>query len=61
MVNKYFWEVKEGDINKAHAFECSTIKRSRKAHQMWNANRQDPTQVQYRHLTCFCPCRVDNN
>jgi hypothetical protein len=45
VVNKSFWEVKEGDINRAQAFECSTIKRSHKAHQVQNVNCQDPTQV----------------
>ncbi len=61
MVNKYFWEVKEGDIDKARAFECAVIKERCKAHQMHNVNCQDPTQVQYIHLTFFCPCCVDNN
>jgi hypothetical protein len=28
VVNKYFWEVKEGDIDKTRAFECSIIKGS---------------------------------
>jgi len=61
VVNKYFWEVKESDIDRARAFECSTTKGSCKVHQVWSVNCQDPAQVQYKHLTCFCPCCVDNN
>jgi hypothetical protein len=56
VVNKYFWEVEEGDIDRAWTFECSTIKGSCKVHQVQSVNYQDPTQVQYIHLTCFCPC-----
>jgi hypothetical protein len=61
VVNKYIWEVKEGDIDKAQTFECSIMRRRCKALQMRSVNYQDPTHVQYKHLTCFCPCCVDNN
>jgi hypothetical protein len=46
VVNKYIWEVKEGDIDKARAFECSIMKRRCKALQMRSVNNQNPTHVQ---------------
>jgi len=61
MVHKYIWEVKEGDIDRARTFDCSIVQGRRKAHQMRNVNCHDPTQVQYRHLSCFYPCCVNGD
>jgi hypothetical protein len=34
VVNKYFWEVKEGDIDRTKVHDCATVKGSHKAHQV---------------------------
>jgi hypothetical protein len=60
MVHKYIWEV-EGDIDKTRTFDCSTMQGRQKAHQTRSVNYHDPTQMQYRHLSCFYPCCVDGD
>jgi hypothetical protein len=32
VVNKHFWEVKEGDIDQTRAYDCAVVKRSHKVH-----------------------------
>jgi hypothetical protein len=34
VVNKYFWEEKEGDIDRIKVHDCATMKGSHKAHQV---------------------------
>jgi hypothetical protein len=42
VVNKHFWEVKEGDIDQTKAYDCATMKGSYKAHQVHSVNCHDP-------------------
>jgi hypothetical protein len=33
-IHKYFWEVKKGDVDRSHLFECQIVRGTCKAHQV---------------------------
>ena len=58
---KFFWEIKEGDINRVDRLEAETIPGSRSMHQCRSLSAKDPTLIQFRQLTCFCVACLDPN
>lgn len=42
-VNKFFWEVKVGDVDKSKGWECGTLNGSQKMHQVKSISHKDPT------------------
>jgi hypothetical protein len=53
--------VKESDIDQTKAYDYATMKGNHKAHHIHSVNCHDPTQVQYKDVSYFCPCCVDGN
>jgi hypothetical protein len=52
--NKFFWEIKEGDISRVQDLQCETVPGSRQQHQVRSVSCKDPTLIQFRVLSCFC-------
>lgn len=61
IINKFFWEVKEGAISRVEKFEAETIPGSRGMHTCRSLSCRDPTLIQFRQLTCFCLACLDPN
>ncbi len=53
IVNQTFWEIKVGDVDRTRDFNCATIVRNRKAHQVWSIMCRDPTMLEYRNNLVF--------
>jgi hypothetical protein len=58
--HKYFWEVKKDDVKRDNAFDCQTVKGSRRAHQVRSVCPRDPTLIEYRDSSCFCLSCLDS-
>ncbi len=52
-INKFFHEVKVGDIDRSKNFECETMKDNMAKCQVWSLSPKDPTLYQYRQLFAF--------
>ena len=46
--------MKDGDIDKANAFDCKTVNGSRKMHQVRFVCAYDTTLIEYMALSCSC-------
>ncbi len=53
-INKFFHELRVGDIDKSKNFECEIVKGSRAKHQIHFLSPKDPTLCQYHQLSYFC-------
>jgi hypothetical protein len=53
-IQRHCWEIKQGNIDRSMPFDCSTMKGSRKSHQVRSASSFDSTLIEYRSLSCSC-------
>jgi hypothetical protein len=60
-INKYFHEVKVGDVDRSNPFESETMHGSRSMHQVYSISNKDPTLCQYCQLSCMCVIYIDHN
>jgi len=58
-VNKWFWEVKVGDVDRSKSWEYENLIGSHKMHQVRSISYGNPTLLQYRELLCLCVHCVD--
>lgn len=60
-VNKLFWEIKVGDVDKSKGWECETLNGNQKMHQVRYVSHKDLTLLQCHELISFCMHCVDRN
>ena len=53
-INRKFWLVKEGDVDRSNLWGCETVQGSRSLHCISGFSRHDPSQLRTRQLSCFC-------
>jgi hypothetical protein len=54
IMNKFFWELQVGDINRSHRYNCNIINGNKGMHQVRSMSTRDPTLIQFRHVSCVC-------
>ena len=53
-VNRNFWEIKLGDVNRDHGYDCRTIVGSRSKHSVRSVSSTNNTLLEIREFSCFC-------
>jgi hypothetical protein len=54
IVNRYVWEIQDGDVDRSVELDYDTVSGSRNMHQARLVSAKDPTLLYYRQLSCFC-------
>lgn len=58
-VSRVFWEVKLGDVQRSHQWECKPLKGSRAMHCVNGYSENNTCALRSKQLSCFCfPCRL---
>ncbi len=60
-INKYFHEMKVGDVDTSSPFEYEIVHGSKNMHQVWFISNKDLTLCQYCQLSCMCVGCIDHN
>jgi len=60
-INKFFWNVKVGDVDRSKPFNCETIYGSHNMHQICSVSHKDPTLLQVHEISCFCVACINRS
>ncbi len=60
-INKFFYKVKVGDIDRSRTYECEIVMGNKVKHQVQSLSTKDPTICQYCQLSYFCVNYFDKN
>jgi hypothetical protein len=53
-IQKHFWKIEIGAIDRSRLYNYSIVAGSRGMHQVRSLTNKDPTLIQYRQLSCSC-------
>ena len=60
-VNRTFWHVLEGDVDREHEYDCEPIPRCRDLHSIRSVGTMEVGKLLKRHLACFCFSCIEGN
>ena len=60
-VNRTFWLVLEGDVDREHEYDCEPIPRCRDLHSIRSVGPMEVGKLLKRHLACFCFSCIEGN
>lgn len=59
-VKHNFIEIKLGEANKTHGYNCQTVPSSRSLHSMWFVSHSNNVLLETKQFSCFCDKCVDD-